>query len=102
MPPPHITIPQGSGFVRVRAVDVLAVKAGGNYVEYALDGGRTLLVRASTQETAAGLASLGFVRTHRSWLVNRGAVSEIGPSAAGDLQVRLRDGRMIPLARRYR
>ncbi len=99
---PEIKIPQGRGFVRVRTAELLTIKAGGNYVEYELEGGRTLLVRASMQNTEAELAPLGFVRTHRSWLVNRHAVSEIGPSAGSDLEVRLRDGRTVPLARRYR
>lgn len=99
---PEITIPQGSGFVRVRTADLLTIKAGGNYVEYGLEDGRTLLVRASMQDTEAALAPLGFVRTHRSWLVNRQAVSAVGPSVVGELEVKLRDGRTIPLARRYR
>jgi len=97
-----ISIPQGTGFVRLRADQLITVKASGNYVEYALEGGRTLLVRASLQDTASSLSALGMVRTHRSWLVSRSKVTEMRPTGSGDFRLMLSDGRIIPLARRYR
>lgn len=105
-PPPtkeaEIAVPQGGGFINMPVARLSTVKACGNYVEYGLEGGRTLLVRASLHGTAAELNGLGFVRTHRSWLVNKRTVSEVRPIGGGNFEVHLQDGRTIPLARRYR
>lgn len=98
----EIAIPQGAGFVRVPAAMILTVKSAGNYVEYELSDSRVLLVRAAMRKTAEELRSFGFVRTHRSWLVNRYAVSEVMAREGGDHEIRLKDGRVIPIARRYR
>lgn len=98
----EIAIPQGAGFVRVPAAMILTVKSASNYVEYELSDSRVLLVRAAMAKTAEELKSSGFVRTHRSWLVNRYAVSEVMARDGGDNKIRLKDGRVIPIARRYR
>jgi two-component system LytT family response regulator len=43
-----------------------------------------------------------FVRIHRSIIVNRAAVAQIRPIAAGDHAVILRDGQRLRLSRTYR
>lgn len=98
----EIAIPQGAGFIRVPAAMILTVKSAGNYVEYELSDKRMLLVRAAMQKTAEELRSFGFVRTHRSWLVNKYAVSEVLPRDSGEIEIKMKGGRAIPVARRYR
>ena len=49
----------------------------------------------------AQLAPLGFVRTHRSWLVNAARVTELRPEKSGDYAVRLGDLE-APLSRPFR
>jgi DNA-binding LytR/AlgR family response regulator len=47
------------------------------------------------------LAEAGFVRTHKSWLVNAAQVVEIVAQGSGDYGLLLSDGTRLPLSRRY-
>ncbi len=42
----------------------------------------------------------GFVRTHRSWLVNRGRMTALKPEGSGDYRVEL-GNITVPLSRRF-
>ena len=46
------------------------------------------------------LGARGFVRTHRSWLVNETAVTGLHPEGSGDYDVRLGELN-VPLSRRF-
>ena len=72
------------------------VRAAGNYVELH-GGGTTILHRAPISAVERALSGQGFVRIHRSVLVNRSAICRI---AAGD--VRLHCGQSLPIGNRYR
>lgn len=100
--PQTINVPQGAGFVKVAHDQLVTVRASGNYVEYELEGGRTLLVRTSLNATARELSGFGMVRTHRSWLVNPSKVVEARATASGDFRLMIQGGMIIPLTRRYR
>ena len=68
--------------------DILAVSSAGNYVEFALADGRKLLMRRPLSAVESELSGCGFVRTHRSWLVNEKAVTGLSPEGSGDYDVR--------------
>jgi hypothetical protein len=93
-------IRDGASLTRVRLSDILAITAAGNYVEFALADGRRLLMRSPLSALESDLEGRGFVRTHRSWLVNETAVTGLMPEGSGDYGVALGDLK-APLSRRF-
>ena len=94
-------IRDGARLNRVRLEDVLAIASAGNYVEFILRDGRKLLMRSALTALESELGGRGFVRTHRSWLVNASQVTSLTPAGSGDYAVQL--GEMtVPLSRRFR
>jgi hypothetical protein len=93
-------IRDGSKLTRVRLSQILAITAAGNYVEFALEDGRKLLMRSSLSGVESDLSPRGFVRTHRSWLVNTARVTELSPDGSGDYTVTL-NAMKAPLSRRF-
>lgn len=80
---------------------MLWVEAAGNYIEFHT-GQRSHLVRGTLAAWEARLAAKGFVRVHRSRLVNRTRISAIRPTPSGDVEITLDDSRSIAGSRRYR
>jgi hypothetical protein len=93
-------IRDGARLTRVRLSDILAITSAGNYVEFALADGRRLLMRSPLSALESDLAGRGFVRTHRSWLVNETAVTGLVPEGSGDYGVTL-GNLTAPLSRRF-
>ena len=85
----------------VRPSQVLAVAAAGNYVEYHLSDGRRPLSRARLADAEVALACAGFLRTHRSWLVNGAHIREIRALGGGEYEVILSDALTAPVSRRH-
>lgn len=81
--------------------DVLAVEAEGNYVLLRREKGSDLL-RESISLIAEKLQPFGFIRIHRSVLVNASFVQDIRPCPTGEYQLRLRDGREYTVTRTYK
>lgn len=94
-------IRDGAKLNRVRLDEVAAVASAGNYVEFVLKEGRRFLMRSSLSAVEDELSSRGFVRTHRSWLVNAALVTALRPEGSGDYSVTL-PNLTVPLSRRYR
>ena len=90
----------GSKLVRVPLGEILAIRSAGNYAEFFLSDGRRQLMRSSLSGLEARLAANGFIRTHRSWLVNRGRVKGLSPEGSGDYAVDLGEV-SAPVSRRY-
>ena len=86
-------------FVEVAQIDWL--EASGNYVEVHT-GKESFLHRERMRVLEAQLDPAEFVRIHRSIIVNRAAVAQIRPIAAGDHAVILRGGQRLRLSRTYR
>jgi two-component system, LytTR family, response regulator len=63
---------------------------------------RTILVRDSLRALADSLEPNGFVRVHRSAIVNLGCVRQIEPLTSGDQKVTLSDGTGVKVSRTYR
>ena len=98
--PATFDIRDGARLTRVALSEILAVSSAGNYVEFALSDGRKLLMRRPLSAVEGDLAGRGFVRTHRSWLVNEKAVTGLNPEGSGDYGVCL-GSLNVPLSRRF-
>jgi hypothetical protein len=93
-------IRDGAKLRRVLLVEILAITSAGNYVEFLLKDGRRLLMRSPLSAVESELSGRGFVRTHRSWLVNETAVTGLTPEGSGDYGVTL-GSLTAPLSRRF-
>jgi hypothetical protein len=94
-------IRDGAALLRTPTAEIVAARAAGNYVEFFLFGGRRPLMRASLRNIEAELALAGFLRTHRSWLVNARHVRALVPIGSGDFRIDLDGGQSAPLSRRF-
>lgn len=98
--PATFDIKDGGKLTRVAVADIVAVSSAGNYVEFVLADGRKPLMRSPLTAVEKNLSPRGFVRTHRSWLVNTARVTELIPEKSGDYAVRLGEVE-APLSRRF-
>lgn len=87
--PATFDIRDGGRVIRVLVSDILAVTSAGNYVEVHLADGRKPLMRSALGAVEADLAPQGFLRTHRSWLVNAARMTGLRPEGSGDWTVEL-------------
>ena len=99
--PERMVVQSGSGERLLDYADVECLEASRNYVSV-FAGGREYLLRETLSRLEERLTERGFLRTHRSYLVNRDWVVgiEAGDSGAQDLV--LRSGRKVPLSRSRR
>lgn len=81
--------------------DVVAVQAEGNYVLLQQEAGSYLL-RESISTVAEKFKAYGFVRIHRSTLVNAAFVQEIRPCTTGEYELRVKGGREYTVTRTYK
>lgn len=93
-------IRDGPRLTRVRLDEVLAIASAGNYVEFVLNDGRRLMMRSPLSALENELSPRGFLRTHRSWLVNAARMTALNPEGSGDYEVEL-GALKVPLSRRF-
>jgi DNA-binding LytR/AlgR family response regulator len=93
-------IRDGARLVRVPVSEILAVRSAGNYAEFLLADGRRPLMRSSLSALETQMAEHGFLRTHRSWLVNPSRVTGLRPEGSGDYAIEL-GAVEAPLSRRF-
>ena len=98
---PKIGIKSNGRILFVDPHDVMAVEAEGNYVLLQQQTGSYLL-RESISTIAEKLRPHGFVRVHRSVLVNAAFVQEIRPCATGEYELRLKSGKEYTVTRTYK
>lgn len=98
--PVSFDIRDGARIIRMPLSQIVAVSSAGNYVEFWLGDGRRPLMRATLAAIEVELERFGFVRAHRSWLVNTGAVTGLRPDGSGDWTVEL-GAIEAPVSRRY-
>jgi two-component system LytT family response regulator len=99
--PSRLMLRDGSRTLLMDPDSIDWVQAQGVYVRLHMQG-RHVLVRESLTELSQQLEERGFVRIHRSILVNIARISEIRHRSHGDCSVRLRDGTELTLARTRR
>jgi DNA-binding LytR/AlgR family response regulator len=85
----------------VDPTEIVSVQAKGNYVSLRRTAG-TELLRESMATVAEKLRSYGFVRIHRSIIINTLFVEEIVSLTSGDYVVRLKGGVEFPVSRTYK
>jgi two-component system, LytTR family, response regulator len=85
----------------VDPAEVIAVEAEGNYVLLQRPAGSYLL-RGSISALAEKLRPYGFIRIHRSVLVNASCVQEIQPWTTGEYLLRTRGGKEYTVSRTYK
>jgi DNA-binding LytR/AlgR family response regulator len=85
----------------IDTADVIAVEAKGNYV-LLLHTSSSHMLRESISTMEQKLDLHGFVRIHRSVLVNAALVEEIHPRSTGEYGLRMRGGREFTVTRTYK
>jgi DNA-binding LytR/AlgR family response regulator len=81
--------------------EILAVQAEGNYVSLRYRPNPYLL-RQSLSTMAEKLKPYGFIRIHRSVVVNTSAVEEIRPLPTGEYRLRIKGGKEYLVTRTYK
>ena len=81
--------------------DILAVQAEGNYVSLQ-HRPNPYLVHESLSSIAEKLKPYGFIRIHRSVVVNISAVEEIQPLPTGQYRLRIKGGKEYLVTRTYK
>jgi len=100
-PSPRIAIKAKGRIVFIDPCAVIAVQAEGNYVLLQREGGSHLL-RESISDMAEKLEPFGFIRIHRSVLVNAAFVEEIQPCPTGEYDLRMKGGKQFTVTRTYK
>jgi hypothetical protein len=85
----------------VRVADIDWIEASGNYVNLRV-GTRAYPLRETMSGIESRLSGAGFMRVHRSAIVNLDRVQEIVPFDTGDGEARLGGEIRVPVSRRYR
>ena len=81
--------------------DIVAVQAEGNYVSLR-HRPNPYLLRESLSAMAEKLKPYGFIRIHRSVVVNISAVEEIQPLPTGEYRLRVKGGKEYLVSRTYK
>lgn len=97
----RIAIKDKGRIVFVRPAELISAEAHGNYVLLHQKSGSYLL-RETISGVAEKLRPYGFVRIHRSVLVNAEFVSTIQPGVGSEYVLQTRDGKQYSVTRTYR
>jgi two-component system LytT family response regulator len=81
--------------------EIVAVQAKGNYV-WLRHRPNPSLLRETLSSMAEKLKPYGFIRIHRSVLVNISAVEEIQPLSTGEYRLRVKGGKEYLVTRTYK
>ena len=99
--PSRIAIKAKGRILFIDPADVVTVEAQGNYVLLQRKSGSDLL-HESMSTVAEKLRPYGFVRIHRSVLINASFVEEIHPWTTGEYVLRIRGGKEFNVSRTYK
>jgi DNA-binding LytR/AlgR family response regulator len=100
-PTPRIAFKAKGSILLLNLADILAVQAEGNYVSLQYRP-NPYLVHESLSCMAEKLKPYGFIRIHRSVVVNISAVEEIQPLPTGEYRLRVRGGKEYLVTRTYK
>jgi DNA-binding LytR/AlgR family response regulator len=99
--PPRVAIKVRRKILFINLGDVVSVQAQGKHVSFQQNSGSYLL-RESISAVAERLETHGFIRIHRSVLVNTLFVEEIRPVSTGKYSLRVAGGKEYTVTRIYR
>jgi two-component system LytT family response regulator len=98
---PRIAFKAKGSILLLALADILAVQAEGNYVSLQ-HRPNPYLVHESLSSMAEKLKPYGFIRIHRSVIVNISAVEEIQPLPTGEYRLRVKGGKEYLVTRTYK
>jgi DNA-binding LytR/AlgR family response regulator len=98
---PRIAFKAKGSVLLLDLADILAVQAEGNYVSLQ-HRPNPYLVHESLSSMAEKLKPYGFIRIHRSVVVNISAVEEIQPLPTGEYRLRVKGGKEYLVTRTYK
>jgi two-component system LytT family response regulator len=98
---PRIAFKAKGSILLLDLADILAVQAEGNYVSLR-PRTNSYLVHESLSSMAEKLKPYGFIRIHRSVVVNIAAVEEIQPLPTGEYRLRVKGGKEYLVTRTYK
>ena len=98
---PRIAFKTKGSILFLDLADIVAVEAEGNYVSLRHQR-QSYLVRESLSSMAAKLEPYGFIRIHRSVVVNISVVEEIQPMQTGEYRLRVKGGKEYLVTRKYK
>ena len=98
---PRIAIKAKGKILFLDVAEIVAVQAEGNYISLR-HRTNPYLLRESLSSMAAKLKPYGFVRIHRSAVVNISAVEEIQPLPTGEYRLRVKGGKEYLVTRSYK
>ena len=98
---PRIAFKANGSILLLDLADISAVQAEGNYVSLQ-HRPNPHLVHASLSSMVEKLKPFGFIRIHRSVVVNISAVEEIQPLPTGKYRLRVRGGKEYLVTRTYK
>jgi two-component system LytT family response regulator len=81
--------------------EIVSVQAEGNYVLFQRESGSYLL-RETISTVAEKMKPFGFIRIHRSVLVNTAFVAEIHPWFTGEYVMKMRNGKEFSVSRTFK
>jgi len=90
----------GKEFI-IKIEDVEWLESSGNYVNLHIKG-RIYPTRATLTNLITKIAEKGFCRIHRSFAINLDHIESITPLSSGDSEIKLIDGKVLNLSRRYK
>jgi len=100
-PAPRIAFKAKGSILLLDLADIVAVQAKGNYVSLR-HRANPYLVHESLTSMAEKLKPYGFIRIHRSVVVNISAVEEIQPLPTGEYRLRVKGGKEYLVTRTYK
>jgi len=98
---PRIAFKAKGRILFVDLAEIVAVQAEGNYVSLR-HRPNPYLLRESLSSMAEKLKPYGFIRIHRSVVVNISAVEEIQPLPTGEYRLRIKGGKEYLVTRTYK
>jgi DNA-binding LytR/AlgR family response regulator len=98
---PRIAFKAKGSILLLDLADIVAVQAEGNYVSLRHQR-NPYLVRESLSCMAEKLKTYGFIRIHRSVIVNISAVEAIQPLPTGEYKLRVKGGKEYLVTRTYK
>jgi len=90
----------GKEFI-IKITDVEWLESAGNYVNLHIKG-RIYPMRATLSNLSEKIIDKGFCRIHRSHAINLDYIESITPLSSGDSEVKLNNGKVLNLSRRYK
>jgi DNA-binding LytR/AlgR family response regulator len=98
---PRIAFKAKGRILFLELAEIVAVQAEGNYVSLR-HGPNLYLLRESLSSMAQKLKPYGFIRIHRSVVVNISAVDEVQPLPTGEYRLRVKGGEEYLVTRTYK